>query len=94
MTPDGEPKAPPLFDAAGMMNYSRRRIDDLIDDRFESIEKAQQSTNTKLEQTNAKIDQLSGRLSIIAGGLAVLSVAVNILGPAIVDSLLRNRILP
>lgn len=59
--------------------YARRRIDQLIDDRLDTIVQAQ-------KETGRKVDRLEARLNYIAGGLAVLSVLLNLLGPALIDA--------
>lgn len=62
--------------------YARRRIDQLTDQRLGAIE-------DQLNKLDGKVDTLSARLTFIAGGLALLSIIVNIIGPAIVNELLR-----
>ena len=64
--------------------YSRRRIDQLMDERFRDIEGDVSEPRGEVGRVRKDISALSNRLSYLFGGLAVLSFVLNVLGPALV----------
>lgn len=63
-------------------DYTRRRIDQMTDQRFRSIE-------GKVDEIDRKVDALSNRLAWLIGALAVLSFILNIVGPVIAREIVR-----
>jgi hypothetical protein len=51
--------------------------------------RADAATDRRLDRLEAKVDALSNRLAWIAGGLAVLSIVANVVGPLVVERILR-----
>lgn len=69
--------------------YSRRRIDELTDQRIRDLGREVGILREQVRELDAKVDALSNRIAWLFGGLAVFSFVLNIVGPAIADKIVR-----